>query len=575
MSLEIARLKKVLLFLIWLGGVVAGSAQQIPGTLEGFIVKVGNNEPLEGANVVLVGTEHGDATDKNGFFKIETVPPGEYQVAVQLIGYQTVRLGIRITPREALKLNFMLEPKVLKGTEVRVEAERVDDIRLEITRPTFELRPQEIQAMAGAQEDVMRSILSLPGVQATSDFSNQFIVRGGGPDQNLILLDDIEIYNPYRNSGMPSLINPNVIQNVNLYAGGYPALFGDRLSSVLTVHSREGSSVNWLNGSMGANLTHANLLLEGKLPFLKGSWFFSNRRSYNQLFAESWSERLTPNDVALPDFQDWHVKVALHPNPAHKVQVHGLRSRNNQDFLVKEELGEQDSERENLDGQDRVQTNVLGGSWSYLPSTAVQMKLHANWYENTGRSSFAGDFVPGIDQARQSAGENSFGGVQPVFSQGDSTFLIDHRQRFDFSKISFGGWLVINQEKHAIESGFGVDFLKNSITSELQLSDFGEVVFDALRSAPNFFGALADSSDQKRSYQRAYFYVQDKWTVLDDKLMFQPGLRFDYYDLIDRGYVSPRLRISYQVDPITIITAAGGIYRQSPGFEKLLDGGQV
>ena len=111
----------------------------------------------------------------------------------------------------------------------------------------------------------MRSILSLPGVQATSDFSNQFIVRGGGPDQNLILLDDEEIYNPYRNSGMPSLINPSVIKDVNLFAGGYPALFGDRLSSVLTVHSRDGSTQDWLKGSLGANLTSANLLLEGKI----------------------------------------------------------------------------------------------------------------------------------------------------------------------------------------------------------------------------------------------------------------------------------------------------------------------
>ncbi|MCH7675490.1 TonB-dependent receptor [candidate division KSB1 bacterium] len=550
-------------------------AQESTGRLEGIIVRSQTNESLEGANVTLVGTQKGDATDKKGTFKIEQIRPGKYEVKIQLIGYRTHHQKIQIQPDKTTKIYLTLEPAVLDAPEVTVEGERVEDIRLQVSPPSFKLEPNEVKEMAGAFEDVMRSVFSLPGVQATSDFGNQFIVRGGGPDQNLVLVDDVEIFNPYRNSGMPSLINPSIVREVNLYAGAFPALFGDRLSSVLTVHTRDGSTQKWLSGQIGLNLVNANFLFEGKAPLWNGSWLVSNRRTYNQLFAESYAKRLTSNNVALPDFEDWHIKVALHPSPKHRLQFHSILGSNNQAFLIKEDLGEQDSERETLDGDDKIKTNIVGGSWNYLLSQRFQTKIYANWYKNSGNSSFAGDFLPANDGAALRFATGFATEPPPVFSGGDSVFVFAHDQRFDFRKLAFGGWLVYEHGRHVIESGFGFDFLKNSIDSQLSFSEFGKVVFDALQTAPNFFGALGDSIDQRKSYHRSNIYVQDKWTVLGGKAFVQPGLRFDYYDLIKRGYVSPRLKASYHVNAETTISAAWGIYRQSPGFEKLLDGGRV
>lgn len=564
--------RKISLILILILGFMThiGNAQELRGILEGFVYDSQTREPLEAVNVILLDTQNGAATDKNGYFKILNINPGEYEVKAQSIGYKSSNQKIEIKATETLKILINLEPTVLEGAEVTIESERIEDIRLEITPPTFKLRPQEVQQMAGAQEDIMRSILSLPGVHSVSDFSNQFIVRGGGPDQNLILLDDVEIFNPYRNSGMASLIDPDMIKDINLYAGGYPAPFGDRLSSVLTIHTRDGSKDKWLAGKLKLNLTNARFLLEGKIPFLNGSWLINKRSTHNQFFSKSFVERRTQNNVAMPDFEDWHGKITLNPNSKHRLQFHGIWSRNNQDFLVKDELGEQDSEREGFDGKDEIKTKVSGVSWSYFPSKNLQLKVHLNLYENTGKSSFAGDFIPANDGSAFSED----GPPPPVFAGGDTTFLFAHDQKFNFRKTSLGSWIVFERSKHVFEAGFGIDYLENSVDSELELSDFGQVVFEALQTAPNFFGALGDSFDQNASYQRSYIYLQDKFK-LGPKTIIQPGLRFDYSELNKSRYVSPRLRVTYQLNPITSINAAWGLYRQNPGFEKLLDGGQV
>ncbi len=562
--------KNFVLILILIFIAQIATAQELPGILEGFVFNSQTNEPLEAANIILLDTQNGAATDKNGYFKILNIDPGDYEVKAQSIGYKTSQQKVEIRANQTLKIIINLKPTVLEGDEVTIEGERIEDIRLEITPPTFKLRPQEVQKMAGAQEDIMRSILSLPGVLSVSDFSNQFIVRGGGPDQNLILLDDVEIFNPYRNSGMSSLVNPDLIKEVSLYAGGFPAFFGDRLSSVLTIHTRNGSNEKWLKGKLGLNLANARILLEGKTPVWNGSWLISNRQTYNHFFSESFVKKRTLNNVALPDFEDWHVKLTLHPTQKHQLQFHSIWNYNNQDFLVKDELGEQDGEREDFDGQDEITTNISGVSWSYFSSANFQTKVHLNYYENKGKSSFAGDFIPANLHSR--ALEE--GPPPPVFTGGDSTFLFAHDQNFKFRKISLGSWLVYEHTNHVFEAGFGTDYLENSVDSELELSNFGQVVFDALQTAPNFFGALGDSIDQKASYQRLYFYLQDKWK-LGPKTIIQPGLRFDYSELNKSGYVSPRLRVTYLLNSITSINAAWGLYRQNPGFEKLLDGGQV
>ncbi len=148
---------------------------------------------------------------------------------------------------------------------------------------------------------------AVPGVLSVNDFSAQLVVRGSGPDQNLIIMDDIEVFNPYRLYGFISMFNPETVSDINLITGGFPARYGDRLSAVLDVTNREGEMHSPLHGSVNASITNANIVLSGGLPFgANGSFIVSARRTYYDLILGPIARRsgLVSGDVAFPNFMD-------------------------------------------------------------------------------------------------------------------------------------------------------------------------------------------------------------------------------------------------------------------------------
>ena len=160
---------------------------------------------------------------------------------------------------------------------------------------------------AGSIDNVFRVLQTLPGVSATEDFGSRLSVRGGGPDQNLTVMDGVEIHNPYRLFGLTSAFNPETIDRFELTAGGFSAKYGDRLSSILLVDNRAGSAARRMSGSAALSVTDANVVLEGALP--SGSWLVTGRRTYYDVFAE----RVTDSD--LPSFDDVQAKAVWEPAP--------------------------------------------------------------------------------------------------------------------------------------------------------------------------------------------------------------------------------------------------------------------
>ena len=161
------------------------------------------------------------------------------------------------------------------------------------------LAPAAVQRVAGAGDNVFHALQTLPGVSATEDWGSRLAVRGGGPDQNLTVMDGVEIHNPYRLFGITSAFNPEIVDRFELTAGGFGAKYGDRLSSILLVDNRQGTTTRRLTGSATASFTDANVVLEGKLPGrASGSWLVTGRRTYYDLIAEriaddglSWTSR--------------------------------------------------------------------------------------------------------------------------------------------------------------------------------------------------------------------------------------------------------------------------------------------
>ena len=300
-------------------------------TISGFVKDSSNGEPLPYTNVIIyIDNELGEipddingaASDVNGYFIIPGISDGDYIIKAMVIGYDSNEQ--QLTVNSNLKVNFELSPTPIEGKEVKVSAERmrfekkVDISRVNLTNRDIRRTPAFIES------DVFRTLQLLPSVNASNDFNAALIVRGGSPDENLILLDGTEVYNPYHIGGIFSTFNSDMIADTEFLAGGFPANYGGRLSSVLTITAREGDSKNgrlqskfptiakyWdyskIRGDI--SLLSSKFSTEGKI--LNGSWMLSGRRTYFDKFVDAYYDSQDETPPANYYFWDTHFKVKM------------------------------------------------------------------------------------------------------------------------------------------------------------------------------------------------------------------------------------------------------------------------
>jgi hypothetical protein len=415
--------------------------------------------------------------------------------------------------------------------------------------------PFRAKTLAGVGEDVMRTLQALPGVLSPNDFTSQLIIRGSGPDQNLIVMDDIEIFNPYRLYGVISMFNPETAADINLITGGFPAKYGDRLSAVLDVTNKEGDKTAGIRGSINASITNANIVVGGRSPFgAEGSYLFAARRTYYDLILAPIAKKsgLVSGDVAFPNFGDLQYKVVLEPGGGHRIITTGVFSRDGVDLVT----GSKKETPDSVSVMDDTRNDVVGVAWHYYPSDRFFSKVGLSWYRTRGISEFGGDLLdPSLNREYfQSTGDTA----------GIRYFNVEFDSRYEFRKIALNhemGWLL---DDHVVEMGAGIDFLNTSIFWHMRPDE----IFRAFMRSRNI--AWVEDFVQSRSYERMHLFAQDR-VKLGQKLSIQPGLRLDYYALIDQAYLQPRINVSFRLDPITTLRAAWGVYRQSPGYEKLFD----
>ena len=247
----------------WL--LLAGTAQA--ATLSGFVTDADNGEALTRVIVAVKGLQLAAISNNSGYYAVVQVPAGTHVVSASHLGYQTRWDTLRFDADEAVRLDLALVPKPVDlGEQVSVETDRIS------------LRAKPLQQLPALGEaDLLRGLQLLPGVQAVADISSGLYVRGGGPDQTAILLDQTPLYNPSHLFGLFSTFNPDAIKEVNLYKGAYPAPSGRTLGAVLDVRNREGNRKR-TSGRGGVSLISGRLLTEG--PVGQGSWMLAGRRTY-------------------------------------------------------------------------------------------------------------------------------------------------------------------------------------------------------------------------------------------------------------------------------------------------------
>jgi len=265
----------LLTFIITLISFLSVAQGQQTASVNGYITDSETGETLISANVAIIELNRGTSANTSGYYAITNLPPGSYTLVASYIGFRQNERTIELRAGETKRIDIEMIPAGVELEEVIVESktEREDQRNIGTAQITTEL----IKDLPPVIEpDVFRSIQLLPGVKAANDFSSGLYVRGGGPDQTLILLDETTVYNPSHFFGFFSTFNPDAVKDVRLYKGGYPANYGGRLGSVLTVFNKDGNR-NETRGSVSLGLLASRISAEGPTGF--GSWMLAFRRS--------------------------------------------------------------------------------------------------------------------------------------------------------------------------------------------------------------------------------------------------------------------------------------------------------
>lgn len=261
----------------------ASISAQINYTISGYVKDANTGEELIGANILikeLPGT--GTSTNAYGFYSI-TILKGKYTVIAQFIGYESKSVQVEL--KRNIRLDYTLNTKTIEQKEVVVTGEKRNEAITGIQAGAVKLDMQQIKSVPVllGEKDVLKTIQLLPGVESAGDGSSGYYVRGGASDQNLILLDEAVVYNPFHLLGFFSVFNSDAIKDVTLYKGIMPAEYGGRLSSVLDIRMKDGDDKKFkVNGGIG--LIASRLSVEGPIVKNEGSFIVSGRRTYADLF---------------------------------------------------------------------------------------------------------------------------------------------------------------------------------------------------------------------------------------------------------------------------------------------------
>jgi len=517
-------------------------------SISGFVRDDTSGEPISYANVFLSNSTLGAATNQDGYFVISNIPVGKYEVNATMIGYGIFKQNIELSEGQPIRLDIRLNEEIIQTTEVLVTAERQKFERsMESSQISLDIR--EINsAPAFIEPDVFRTLQMLPGVQTTSDFSSALYVRGSTPDQNLIMLDGIAVYNPYHLGGIFSTFNTDAIKEADFHAGGFPARYGGRMGAILNVLNREGNTRK-VKGSANISLISSKGLIEGPLPSwrgMKGSWMISGRRTYFDTVIDALKipigQRIDGSDIYFQFpyyFYDYQVKINVDIDQDHRLTYSRFYGDDIVDFSFEETL---ESSGTNVNVRSETgfgvkwpwgnHTNGLTWRWIIAPD------LVAKTFFSHSRYRF--DF-------ELSAQDRN------TYTYTDSTIEL-------FSDVTFRAFDIIKDntietaltwqaaQDHTVTGGFQVKDVNFDLGLDISIATQDTSLDFSLLSLVNNTREIA-------------IFAQDKWDV-SEKLKFQFGLRSTHYNLHNNIYFDPRLSMKYHYSKDIAFKLNWGLYHQ-------------
>lgn len=276
----------LLIFVVVLTGATSAVASRF--TLSGHVRDSASAEDLIGATVQVKGTSTGTSTNVYGFYSL-TLEPGKYFIQYSHVACE--RREVMVALDSNIRMDIELPARSLTAGTVVVTADRVAENTRTTEMGTLSIDPVQIKAVPVlmGEQDLLKTMQLMPGVQEAGEGSSDFSVRGGGPDQNLILLDEATVYSSSHLLGFFSVFNSDAVKDAKLMKGSSSAEYGGRLSSVLDVRMKDGNAREF-NGSGGIGLVASRLAVEGPFARDKGAFLITGRRTYFDLFLKASSK---------------------------------------------------------------------------------------------------------------------------------------------------------------------------------------------------------------------------------------------------------------------------------------------
>lgn len=507
----------LILFALMFSGVTIAQS----GIIEGTIINSSTKQPVPAANVLVLDTDYGAASNNDGYFRITGLTPGLYRIRVSSIGYNSLVLtDIQVTNSRPATLRVNLDEAAIEIEGVTVVSDYFYEEAADVTSTTT-FSYEEIRRSAGGFEDVIRALSVLPGIGQASAGRNDLIVRGGSTFENLYILDGYEIPNINHfgsqgaTGGPLSYINLDFVSSTTFSSGGFPVNYGDKLSSVLRIDLRDGRS-DKIGGKATISASQFGLNLEGPLSE-KSTFIFSARRSYLDFIFKAAGFGFVPEYYDLLTKYDWN------PDTKNRISFLFLGAFDNVKFF-------NDTEDQRYDN-----SRILGSNQTQYATGISYRRLIVNGYF---RISLSRNFTDYDTQQRDSL-------LNPIFLNLSSE--ADDRLKtelfYQFSK------------KNEVTIGFEADRIKTKY----------DIYF------PNFktsFGEILpiDSLKTEETYYKGALFMNYTLKVMPH-FVFNFGVRGDYFSGIDQKFsFNPRFSAEYKISDVLSYNLSVGKYSQSPSY---------
>jgi hypothetical protein len=505
-------------------------ATKVSGGINGRIFDKRTQRPLPGANIMLEGTKRGATSDTSGYYSIRDINPGSYQLQYNFLGYTTVLKGnVIVNPRRVTVMDIEMEENILESETVVVSGSYFEKAKEAIvSSQTMDF--EEIRRSPGDVLDIQRTMQAFPSVAVGADQTNELIVRGGVPGENLFILDNIEIPNPNHfgeqgaNGGPINMLNSYMIRKVDFYAGAFSAKYGDKASSVMDISLRNGSTERWrAEGSL--NMAGAGILVEGPTGFYNGSYILSARKSYLDLILTQVG--LT----AIPKYYNLQGKMTLQLDDKNTLLINGVYGA---DEIEINDDSDIEDEKVNENNAQVIGGATLRTFWSNNFYSNITLSTVQNLYDTKVQDKPVMNYLYKNDSREAE-----------YTAKADMVYHIS-----DHMEFTFGGSLKRADFNHDIFSSADTLFWYPP----------GSTRPDSIfKTYPDYF-----VNDKIETFKGAA-YSQLSFMMLQ-RLKVTLGLRYHYCNYNTFSSWSPRLGMSYYFTPKTILNFAYGKHFQTPAY---------